>query len=86
MRPAKLGKLNRCDKARVAWCAEDVQELKPDWSSERCIQFLQDNEDDIQCAMIERGWDAIRALIQCEELLERGWHSNRKPQGDSDAT
>jgi hypothetical protein len=72
MRPAKLGKLSRCDKARVAWCAEDVQELKPDWSAERCIQFLQDNEDDIQCAMIERGWDAIRDLIRHEEHNPKG--------------
>jgi hypothetical protein len=66
-RRSKMGQLDRAAHADVAWRAEDVQTLRPEWSTERCNQFLMDNEDDIQCAMIERGWDAISDLIRWEE-------------------
>jgi len=45
--------------AVVSWCAEDIQEKRPDWSVKRCQKFLDDNEDHIQLAMIEAGGDAI---------------------------
>jgi hypothetical protein len=51
----------------VAWRAEDVQTLRPDWSEERCVQFLESHEDDIQCAMIERGWSVIEDLLRWED-------------------
>jgi hypothetical protein len=41
--------------------------VRPDWDDERCVKFLTDNEDDIQCAMVERGWEVIRDLIRWEE-------------------
>jgi len=41
--------------------------MRPEWSEEQCNKFLMDNEDDIQCAMIERGWDAIKDLLRWEE-------------------
>ena len=51
----------------VAWRAYDVQVLRPDWSEERCVQFLEGHEDDIQCAMIERGWSVIEDLLRWED-------------------
>lgn len=65
--PSKMGQLVRSTHAQVSWCAEDIQSLRPNWSLDQCDEFLMDNEDDIQCAMIERGWDAISDLIRWEE-------------------
>ncbi len=69
--------------ACVSWWVDDVKTVCPEWSDMRCVEFLRDNEDAIQCAMIERGWDVIRSLTQCDQLLERGWHTNTNPKGDS---
>lgn len=67
-KPKKRGAIPpRWRHAEVTWCAEDIQELRPDWDDARCDAFLSENEDDIQCAMIERGWDAIRDLLRWEE-------------------
>lgn len=52
--------------ATVSWCAEDIQSLRPAWSAERCEEFLDDNEDSIQSAMIETGWDVIRDQLRGE--------------------
>lgn len=67
-KPAKKlthGKVMRL--AAVSWWAEDIQSLRPGWDAAKCNAFLDDNEDDIQCAMIEAGWEAIRNLIRWEE-------------------
>jgi hypothetical protein len=53
--------------AHVAWTAEDIQTLRPGWSDEECIVWLENNEDLIQCRMIERGWDVIHDLLRWEE-------------------
>jgi hypothetical protein len=53
--------------ATISWCAVDVQEFRPDWSVQKCNQFLEDNEDSIQMAMIEAGSDAIRLLLPAKE-------------------
>lgn len=66
-RRSKVGQTARARHCQVSWCAEDVREVRPDWDDERCNSFLTDNEDDIQCAMIEAGWEAIRNLIRWEE-------------------
>ena len=64
---SKMGQLSRQQHAAVSWCAEDIKEFRPEWDDARCNAFLLDNEDDIQCAMIERGWDAISDLLRWEE-------------------
>lgn len=66
-KPSKAGQISREYHATVSWCADDIKSLRPDWTDEKCNEFLMDNEDDIQCAMIERGWDAIADLIRWEE-------------------
>ncbi len=53
--------------AEVSWCADDIRALRPNWDDAKCNAFLDANEDDIQCAMIERGWDAIRDLLRWAE-------------------
>jgi len=53
--------------AQIGWSTYDIRSVRPDWDDERCVKFLTDNEDDIQCAMVERGWEVIRDLIRWEE-------------------
>jgi hypothetical protein len=53
--------------AQVAWMAGDIQTLRPEWSDEKCNEWLDDNEDYIQQAMIETGWEAIENLLAGEE-------------------
>ena len=53
-------------RAVVTWCAEDVQTLRPDWSLERCQQFIEDNLRNIQDRMIETGWDVLDDLVSWE--------------------
>jgi hypothetical protein len=54
-------------RAAVAWCAEDIQTLRPGWSDAECIAWLEWNADVIQTRMIERGWDVIHDLLLREE-------------------
>ena len=61
-----MAKLNaRKPQCEVSWCAEDIQERCPNWSVERCQEFLDDYEDTIQMAMIEAGEEAI---LNCLEI------------------
>ena len=53
--------------ATIAWSAVDVQEFRPNWSVKRCNQFLDDNEDHIQIAMIEAGNDAINECLPADD-------------------
>lgn len=55
--------------AKVSWCTDDVRTIKgcEDWSDERCEEFLDRNEDNLQCAMIERGWSALEDLLRWED-------------------
>jgi hypothetical protein len=49
--------------AEISWCAEDIKELCPDWTANQCNEFLDENEDHIQLAMIEAGGAAIRECL-----------------------
>ncbi|MBI4397281.1 MAG: hypothetical protein HY548_09310 [Elusimicrobia bacterium] len=53
--------------ARTAWSVEDLQELRPRWSSKQCEEFLRRNEEAIREAMVERGWQAIDTLLSLDE-------------------
>ena len=56
--------------AQVSWRADDVRCLPgcEDWSDERCEDFLDRIEDDLQGAMIERGWSAMKDLLRWEKM------------------
>lgn len=60
---SKMGQSSRSQHAAVSWCAADIQEERPDWSVNKCNKFLIENEDEIQCEMIERGWEVINNLL-----------------------
>jgi hypothetical protein len=50
--------------ATVTWTAEDVQTLRPAWTTEQCEDFLADNDRRIQERMIEVGWGVIETLLE----------------------
>jgi hypothetical protein len=52
--------------ASASWCADDIQTRKPNWDAATCISFLEENEDAIQCAMIEAGWEVIDHYLRTE--------------------
>lgn len=56
--------------ATVSWTIEDVQSLRPDWSDERCEEFLVNNENDIADRLVELGWEVLQDLITNEEVEE----------------
>jgi len=49
--------------AKVEWRIDDILTLKPDWTEEQCIEFLERIETNLQDRMIERGWDVIECLF-----------------------
>jgi hypothetical protein len=57
--------------ATVTWTAYDVQSLRPDWTTEKCEEFLEDNGHRIQDRLIELGWEVIETLLG-EDADEEG--------------
>lgn len=49
--------------AVVKWRIADIKELRPEWSDDQCIAFLDEIEGNLQDRMIERGWDVIDTMI-----------------------
>lgn len=56
--------------ARVVWQVSDVQTLF-DVTDREALEFLWDNSNNIQDAMVERGWSAIEDLGQMANLTSR---------------
>jgi len=52
--------------AMTRWHPEDVQALKPEWSTEQAVDFLQRNESKIQDRLVELGWEVLETLISME--------------------
>jgi len=59
----------------VAWTADDVQALLPEWSTETCDDWLAENAERIRDAAIRGGWDALEALL----LYPGHWDAARDP-------
>ena len=54
--------------ARVEWAAEDVQDLKPEWSLSQCEAWLEANAKYIQEFLVQRGFEAIESLLPAKEI------------------
>lgn len=52
--------------ATVTWTAEDVQTLRPNWTLEKCAEWLDGNERYIQDRLVELGWEVIESLLGSE--------------------
>ena len=53
-------------KLDITWSLADIKSRQPQWSDDRCDEFLADVAKDIENASIEAGWEVIDALI-CQE-------------------
>lgn len=53
--------------ATVTWTAEDVQTLRPSWTTEKSEEFLENNARRIQDRLIELGWEVIETLLGEDE-------------------
>jgi hypothetical protein len=49
--------------ARVAWTAEDILTLRPEWTEEKADEWLAQNERHIQDRSVELGWEVIETLL-----------------------
>lgn len=49
--------------AGSSFSAADVQAIRPEMSDDEAADFLEENAKYIAEAMVEAGWDAIRALL-----------------------
>ena len=57
---------------QVKWTEEDVQELRPDWTPDKCAQLLEKHGSFIEDAMIDEGWKALAFVVE-------EFESGRKP-------
>lgn len=53
--------------AVVYWRAEDVKTIKPNWSIEKCEEWLSDYEGKIQDRITELGWEVLDAFLMMED-------------------
>jgi len=49
--------------AAVSWSADDIQTVRPEMTTNECLEFLVYNARYIQDAMVQSGWNAIEALL-----------------------
>ena len=53
-------------KLDITWSLADIKSRQPQWSDDRCDEFLADVAKDIEDASIQAGWEVIDSLI-CQE-------------------
>lgn len=53
--------------AQVSWTVDDLQTLRPEWSVEKCEEWLQANQRYIQDRLVELGWQVIEDLLGRKE-------------------
>jgi hypothetical protein len=49
--------------AQLSWSPEDVFEIRPDWSQNKCLEELLKIEDEIIDRMVETGWSVLEDLL-----------------------
>ena len=49
--------------ATISWCPADVQELRPNWSNERCMEALERVGGALEDRSIELGWEVLDTLL-----------------------
>jgi hypothetical protein len=47
----------------VAWCIDDIKAKRPEWTEAQCAEFLTENEDEIELAMIDAGHLCIDRIL-----------------------
>jgi hypothetical protein len=50
-------------KVQVTWLPSDIQEVRPNWSLEKCEKWLDENRKSIHDRSVELGWEVIETLL-----------------------
>jgi hypothetical protein len=53
--------------ATLRWAPEDVLTLRPNWTLDRCEEWLEANQRHIQARLCELGWEVIETLLDGDE-------------------
>jgi hypothetical protein len=53
--------------AVIVWLPEDVLTLRPEWSDEQAVEFLDNNSKHLVDRSIEYGWQVMESLLPVEE-------------------
>jgi len=56
----------------ITWSPEDIQDLRPDWSFERCEEWLAANGKRIRDRSVELGYEVIEDLLSYDEAESTG--------------
>jgi hypothetical protein len=51
----------------IIWLPNDVATLRPDWSAEKCAEWLADHVGHIENRSVELGWTVIETLVADSE-------------------
>ncbi len=52
--------------ATVKWSINDVLALRPEWTRREASEVLESMEDQLEEAMVVRGWEVIHQLLDVE--------------------
>ena len=50
----------------ITWCWEDVKEIRPGWSKDKCLEQLHTIGRHLQDQSIENGWEILECLLPSE--------------------
>ena len=62
---------------KIVWNANDVRTLRPDWSEEECLEWLDSNWSHIEDRCVELGWEVIECLLPAKNEI-----FNSYPKGE----
>ena len=51
-------------KVMITWTSEDIKKLKPNWSLEKCEDFLETVGSDLEDSSISHGWDFLEMMLK----------------------
>jgi hypothetical protein len=51
---------------KIKWSGGDIQSLRPEWSIDKCNEFIDSNSDIFKELSISHGWDIWSSLLERE--------------------
>lgn len=73
-----------CRHARLQYLPADLRMLRPAWTDDECLDFIDKYERVISSAMVHGGWRAITEILnaQCKEACDVGGANAEGIPGD----
>lgn len=51
---------------KIKWSGGDIQSLRPEWSIDKCEEFINSNSDIFKQLSISQGWAIWESLLESE--------------------